>query len=251
MPTFLTWFLAIAGAIVTTDALLRLGTLVYRRTVGKRKFARLKLSRLGTNANINYFSSILGQPVLTMRHSEELTEHVFIDKLYYVQAIVTESGTVKFYTVTVRDKRLRCTVPLPNEGRYTFDAPSLKIRVGSDTFAIIRWKPNSVIASLGARRAWYIETYYLGNPMNYQTLTLSWNDAGFGSWPPLEPLLKDFGYVVDSATTDKYLSSDATLRLRPTIRFNSFGFTAPHQDLKDDRSLLGVDGDQVRVVPQP
>ena len=93
-------------------------------------FARLKLSRLGANANISYFTSILGQPVLTMQHSEELTEHVFIDKLYYVQAIVTESGTVKFYTVTVRDKRLRCTVPLPNEGRYTFDAPSVKIRLG-------------------------------------------------------------------------------------------------------------------------
>lgn len=53
-----------------------------------------------------------------MHHSEELTEYVSIDKLYYVQVIVTESGTVRFYTVIVRDKWLGCIVPLPNEGRY-------------------------------------------------------------------------------------------------------------------------------------
>lgn len=250
MPSFLIWFVTIAGAIVTIDSLLSIGALAYRRSVGERKFARQKLSRLGANANISYFSSILGQPVLTMQHSGALTEHVFIDKLFYVQAIVTESGTVRVYTVTVRDKRLGCIVPLPNEGRYTIDAPSIKIRIGRDTFGSMPWVPNSVIASLGARRAWYVETYYLGNPMNYQTLTLSWNDAGFGSWPPLEALLKDFGGVVDSTTTEKYLSSDATLRLRPAIGFNSYGFTAPHQDLKDDRSFLGVDCDQVRVIPQ-
>jgi hypothetical protein len=249
LPIFLTWFLVIAGAIVTIDSLLRIGTLAYRRTIGKRKFARQKLSRLGANAHISYFISILGQPVFIMQHSEELTEHVFIDKLYYVQAIVAKSENVRFYTVTVRDKRLRCVVPLPNEGRYTLDAPSVKIGIGRDTFGTIGWEPTTVLASLGARRAWYAETYYLGNPMNYQTLILSWNDAGFGSWPPLEALLKDFSNVIDSTNTERYLRSDTTLRLRPAIQFNSYGFTAPHETPKDDQVYLGVDSDKVRVIP--
>ncbi len=184
-----------------------------------------------------------------MQHSEELTEHVFIDKLYYVQAIVAKSENVRFYTVTVRDKRLRCVVPLPNEGRYTLDAPSVKIGIGRDTFGTIGWEPTTVLASLGARRAWYAETYYLGNPMNYQTLILSWNDAGFGSWPPLEALLKDFSNVIDSTNTERYLRSDTTLRLRPAIQFNSYGFTAPHETPKDDQVYLGVDSDKVRVIP--
>lgn len=248
MPRLLTSVLTIAGGIVTLAALWNLGIQAYRRTFGKRRFARQKLFRLETNTNLSYFSSILGPPALTIKHSEKCTKHIFIDKFYYVQAIVKEE-TVKIYTVTVRDKKLRCIVPLPGKGRYTKGASSVKIQIGRATFGSFPEPPQSVIGFKGARRAFYIETYYFGNPMNYQTLILSYNDAGFGSWPPVEELLKDFGYRVDSSKIDEYLESDSDLRLRGGIHFNSYGFTAPHQIVPDDTDLLGVDGDQVRVIP--
>ena len=137
---------------------------------------------------------------------------------------------------------------MPNEGLYTEGAPSLKLKIGRSVFESIPWEPQSVMGFLGARRGGYIETYYLGNPMNYQTLILSCNDVGFGPWPPLKELLKDFGYV-NSSNTIEYLKSDTTLSLRGGISFNSYGFTAPHQAVPDNPALLGVDGDQVRVIP--
>lgn len=77
-----------------------------------------------------------------------------------------------------------------------------------------------------------METYDLGNPMNYQTLVLSCNDASFGSLPPLEAVLKDFGYVIDSPKIAEYLKSDTTLRLGGEIRFNGYGFTSPYEGVR-------------------
>ena len=136
--------------------------------------------------------------MLATQQSEDRIKYVFIDKLFYVQAITSGRGTVQYYAVTIRDRRFKVDVPLPNGGRYTFNDPPVKIRLGLSTFGSVPWKPESVIASLGARRAWYGEDYYLGNPMNCQRLMLIWNDAGFGPWPPLKQLLSDFGYTVTS-----------------------------------------------------
>src|SRR5207248_10474793 len=103
---------------------------LYRRTLGRRRDRYGRLARLGTNGQISFFSSVLGEPP-AMRRTEQSTgthyddagdsylepktwiECVWIDRDFYVHTIADEDETVHAYSVTTRSKHFRPTFRQP------------------------------------------------------------------------------------------------------------------------------------------
>src|SRR5690606_33020950 len=85
---------------------------------------------LGTNAQVSFFSSVLGEPPAMRRTVEGAMtrydntgnhyleprtwiECVWIDRDYYIHALADEDETIHAYSVTTRSKRFRPTFRQP------------------------------------------------------------------------------------------------------------------------------------------
>jgi hypothetical protein len=129
---------SVLGAAAALYALWSAARGRYRETIGRRSDRYRRLARLGTEAQLSFFVSVLGEPP-AMRHtvvkddyveliapgdpdfdpdSEEtelqerlltkvFTESTFIDRDYYVQALCDQDETVLAFSVTTRSKRFR------------------------------------------------------------------------------------------------------------------------------------------------
>jgi hypothetical protein len=166
---------AILGAIVAAIALSAVGREVYLRTVGRRWDRYRRLRRLGTEAQLDFFAAVLGEPpairrtitkddyleylsradpaydpdgseVQTREVRRSFTECFFIDRDYYVQTISDADGTVLAYSVTSRSRRFRPRLEVPtrpplrtrwkNKGRSRREEGKvLKVRLMSTRFA--------------------------------------------------------------------------------------------------------------------
>jgi hypothetical protein len=196
---------ALLGAI----ALIGLGWGFYRRTLGRRRDRYGRLARLGTNAQISFFSSVLGEPP-AMRRTEEATvtryddngnaylepkawtECVWIDRDFYVHAVADEDETIQAYSVTTRSKRFRPRFRQP--GAFSVDRGRIarvlrrpdyklhpKIKLGRTRFHELG-RPEQAAAWIGAHNVHYFEAYWGANPGYYQHFVYSINDAGYGAW---------------------------------------------------------------------
>jgi hypothetical protein len=56
-------FGTLVGAVVAAIAVARGVQTLYRRTIGRRRDAYRRLERLGTNAQVAFFSAVLGEPL--------------------------------------------------------------------------------------------------------------------------------------------------------------------------------------------
>lgn len=207
MPRIAEIFTALLGAIALAGFVRGL----YRRTLGRRRDWYARLSRLGTNASLAFFSSVLGQPAMERTFVSNVTryddsgapspvpttfkEAVWIDRDFYVHALADAvDETVHAYSVTTRSKRFHPTFRSPGGyGRepnwlwrlfgkeYRFEAnPAVKL--GKTRFAGLG-RPQQAAAWIGAHNWHYFEPYYFGNPGNYQYFVYSVNDAGVGTPP--------------------------------------------------------------------
>ncbi len=160
-------YLALAGTILGAGAALLVVSAairgLYRRTVGRRRDRYRRLSRLGNRAQVDFFTSALGDPPVIRRNIEgqkldhklfqEMEEQevvewedppllkvtyiecFWVDRDYYVQAIADEDETVLSWSVTTRSKRFKpkfIGVPKPSWRARR----RLKKEVGVD------WKPH-------------------------------------------------------------------------------------------------------------
>jgi hypothetical protein len=214
----LDWFARvgeISAALVAAGAVLGFAWTVYRRTLGRRGDRYGRLARLGTNAQISFFSSVLGEPPAMRRTVESAITHyddagnhyleprnwiecVWIDRDFYVHTVADEDETIHAYSVTTRSKRFRPTFRQP--GHWWIDRGSLgrllhlpqtkphpKIKLGKTRFHGLGW-PEQAAAWIGAHNEHYFEAYGGGNPGLYQCFVYSINDAGYGAgnagWDP-------------------------------------------------------------------
>lgn len=132
---------ALTGAISASLVILSALRALLERTIGRRRKAYRRLARLGTGAQVPFFSSALGEPpaiqytvlkedymVLldrddpgwdpekfqTKPEPREFKISVFIDRDYYVQAVADGDQTVLAYSVTTRSRRFRPSIwPVP------------------------------------------------------------------------------------------------------------------------------------------
>jgi hypothetical protein len=133
---------AILGGVVAAIALSAAVRDIYLRTVGRRRDRYRRLRRLGTEAQLDFFAAVLGEPPAIRRTitktdfleylgsgdpgydpdrpefqmrevSRDLTECFFIDRDYYVQTISDADETVLAYSVTSRARRFRPRLEVP------------------------------------------------------------------------------------------------------------------------------------------
>jgi hypothetical protein len=198
----------ILTAVVAAVALLGLAWGLYRRTLGRRRDRYGRLARLGTNAQVSFFSSVLGEPP-AMRRTEESPvtrfdgegspypepktwiEAVWIDRDFYVHAVADEDETIHAYSVTSRSKRFRPTFRQPGAslvkrgvlGRILrlseIKLHHPKIKLGKTRFHDLG-RPEQAASWIGAHNAHYFEAYWGGNPGHYQWFVYGINDAGHG-----------------------------------------------------------------------
>ena len=274
-----------AGAILTLDALLRLFGGLWRRTGGRWRHARAQLARLAANADIGYFDEVLGAPFLKRQHvllagSPRLAvdqhsvagvrEYIYVGLGFYVQAVTEGNDRVIAYTVTMRNARLKAKVPVPNLGIFTSDGEPVELELGSSRFADVPWTAGDVYADVGAHNFAYRESYYLANPGNYQSLVLSWNDAGVGRFVSDLDIVTRLARDLDDnrarlrstssrETTEDYapeiieafLGSEAGKAIRAELEINSYTLTAPHVQVDPSLPIYGVDVNDVRVLDRP
>jgi hypothetical protein len=201
----------IMGGVVAAIALAGLVRSRYRRTLGRRRDAYERLSRLGTGVTLEFFTSVLGGPPAVKRQvtsnvpelidgtdkfqrvPKDFWECFYIDRNYYVQVISDEHETVFSFSITTRRKRFnpvfhgtpypswweRVQMRVRSRARYE---PLFKVKLGKTHFAEIQaWGPPKKVSSwLAARIATYSEIRYFGNPGYYQTYVFTASTAGAG-----------------------------------------------------------------------
>ena len=121
----------VVGLSIGAVTLLGFARSWFRRTIGRRRDRYARLRRLGINAQLAFFTSVLGEPPAVRRtmmvqmpdYEAEMpedadweewehpiagfafTECFFIDRDYYVQTISDHDDTVVAFSVTTRNRR--------------------------------------------------------------------------------------------------------------------------------------------------
>jgi hypothetical protein len=199
----------ILTALLAAIALFGIAWGVYRKSFGRRRDRYSRLGRLGTNAQISFFSSVLGDPP-AMRRTENATltrfdddgnayrvrkkwkECVWIDRDFYVHAVADEDDTIHAYSVTTRSKRFHPSFRQPGArliergrvGRWLRlkdYKPNPKVKLGKSRFHLLG-RPELAASWIGAHNLHYFEAYRPGNPGLYQDFVYGINDAGYGAW---------------------------------------------------------------------
>lgn len=140
-------------------------TTFYDKTFQTNRYWEKTLNQLSVEANLSYFISKLGDPVISNNFGDNYREDIYINKLFYVTAFVQDSKKVEFYTITVRNKDFH---------PYIKDAD---IRLGVTPFAQIKGNPDMTGYFPGIHDFYYEEIYYRGNPGNYLTYVYATSNA--------------------------------------------------------------------------
>lgn len=297
-----------------------------RTTIGRRRDHYRRLSRLGTNAQLAFFNSVLGQPpayrrtftaaVTTLasdphgadayvtrialfarefadlgiaddsepegdgapRAADEadfdlvqlpvqMSEVIWVDRDYYVQALVDSDESVLAFAVTTRHRRFRPRYEGPSPPSWLdrtrflhsfrrgshagFRQPLLRVKLLKTRFAEFD-RPRAVYANLGLRRFNYAEAHWYGNPGAYQHFVLAWNDSGASSgWPDPSLIFGEGIGVFRSgawAAETHHLSADEVLKFRRQSSFNTYAVVGPRFHIEDFPVSFGPDLDEVRTI---
>jgi len=246
---FISVVLVILSSLITITAGSGLLRDFYKETIGYKGGQIEIVESLTAGTNIGYFNNILGAPVFVNNYGTS-TEHIYVNKYYYVQAVTNREGNVEFYSVTTRRKNFNPEFKL---GGWTVDGPTKTIRLGKSTFSEVdEIEKNNVTvlySIMGAHNSFYTEGYWHGNPNNYQSYFISQNESGYLNTRPVKNVeLKPETFLESSVIEDNEI-----LDFRKNAVINTFTTTAPMLipskiDLSPGEILLGPDYNQVRVM---
>lgn len=219
-----------------------------------------QIDALATETNVNYFKSILGEPIYENQgRSQGIKEYIFVNRYFYVQAITTAEDKVLAYSVTTRDSHFNPKVPLYDLqlGKSTFE--DLGIHTASSS-------PDLVISYLGAHDLFYTEGYWGGNPHGYQTFFFSMTMSGYTNYdnyttvpdyesPNLLGGFKSLFGNIESTTSFPKVVLDYWQRNTNTINtytilgpFVSFADIASIRDGSPYFYIFGPDYNQIRLL---
>ena len=225
----------------------------YQGTLGYRSQWTNILSKLSADTNITYFQNLIGNPVFVNKMENGDSEYIFVNNLFYVQAITDKDQRVLAYSVTTRSKDFNPSlkfVAMSFGEVEDFRTPTVVL--GKTTFSelgkILAWAPINIVSYLGAHDYFYSEEYRFGNPGNYQTFFFAQNQAGYVNNVYPAPALLPVDYNHVSST---YPGIQA---YRDRAIINTYTVTAPFigpKEMSNDDSrtlILGPDYNQVRIL---
>jgi hypothetical protein len=270
-----------AAALLTVGAALREW---YRRTLGRRRDRYERLARLGTQAHLTFFESVLGEPP-AMRKTKEATveeyapdlqatigverefiECIFIDRDYYVLVVCDEEETVLAFSVTTRSKRFRPRFTFPPRpdllGRRRWKKrvgqpyrPFFDIKLGKSRFADLPNEPQRPRIGIehGARTYSYTELFGYGNPSHYQSFGFTASSAVAGAIGPLVKVSMKIGRGWGHTYPDDDLDAETTdlmTKVRRETVITTFTVLGPSiHGPENYPSTFGPHGDEVRTLP--
>jgi len=225
----------------------------YEKSIGYKGKLLENISQLSADVHIGYFTEILGNPVFVNNYDERihidqesiktnLTEYIFVNKYYFVQALTDSQGKVVVYTVTTR--------------KADFNPKFKEIELGKTKFKDLgQAVDGNIISYLGAHNFYYHETYWGANPGNYQTSIYALNGAGYAG---LEEELESYTVLPPfKKSGEKILLTDPEIKkFRNNATINTYGVSAPQvffrenfrENLNDFR--FGPDYNQIRILPR-
>jgi hypothetical protein len=211
----------------------------YRRTIGSKRHQIAKRGRLAAGVNISFFENYLGPPAFITKIPAG-KEYIFVHQNYYVQGITNEDDSVLAFFVTTRKSGFNPSFIVL--GAYSKNGKPFRVKLGKTKFQKLSdlGKPDKCFYSLGAHRFSYYETWYFGNPGNYQTFFFALSDAGYARLEALLPI--DMQGAVS-------IHEPKLIKFRRETFINTYGITTPHflgNEL--DEVSIGPDHDQVRIL---
>ncbi len=133
-----------------------------------QKHAEDSLGQINSGVSIRYVESLFGVPIVERKIAKgKLTENLFSFNKFYLQVIFDESGTVRFYAVTSKDKNFRPALPYIGEtlGSFTFGKSSIN-------------RDGILYSNKSSKFYEYAEYGEIGFPANYRKLYLAFNPMG-------------------------------------------------------------------------
>lgn len=225
---------ALLTGVVAALGLLALIRQGWARSLGRAIHAKRTLERLTPACGLEHFTSKLGEP-RTRRREGEYIEWLWIDDLYYVQAIaaVDDEDSVTRFAVTSRRTWFRPTLRITNH-EYKLHHTTFE-EVSPD-------QPSWINAQVGANRFGFSQATYLANPGHYQTVIVAMNDAA--------PTRRSGD--ITALPSGRYGSDDplpASIEpYRATTMINTYSVTAPLTDAEDPFPI-GPDKRTTRIFP--
>lgn len=238
-------FLVVAGTAIAAK---------YRRTIGSRRHIASQLNQLACGVTREYVNGLLGVPAFHRRLTDEVEEFVYRTPHAWVQILTNMDGDVARVAITATDRKFKFRTTC-----LTFRHLSIRLLKDSFTAATESGSaPEGVSISIGARRFSYAESFYFGNPGNYQHYVLAYNDAGsdgdadFGSLSASGITSSAEGALLrpsESPAGSSLWDNPAVQSFRRNSRPNTLIWSGP---LDQGEILavppLGVDKDYVRVL---
>lgn len=214
-----------------------LGRLLGRTPYMQRRRANAAIAGLNTGVQRRVFEAALKHESISARRCGGFTEHIYRDRLYYVQAVSDDADNVVAYAVTTRSQQFNPSLATAPEGNY----PRVEVTLGRTYYADIDFPPERVSGLLGARRGFYVEYFYFGNPGHYREFAFARNDAGTLLGPP--PINVEF-----PSGDDAFAPSSEHASFRENTTPNTFAVTAPYVGFNDLPTDIGPDADLLSAL---
>lgn len=215
----------------------------WRKTAGRGLHARRCLRKRAANYDVSFFSAVLGAHA-TKRRQGDLTEWVWVDDLYYVQAVSDLDGSVFRWAVTTRRQRFR-----PRFVMAALSGNPIAVTLNKTRFSELGSTVEQVHGGLGARRWSYSEQHYFGNPGNYQRFFAAISDTAWartGDVVAMSKALAERAAKRGGASTVVDREPMRTFRVESAP--NTYGEAAPRWASFPDHFSVGPDQDHIRVI---
>jgi hypothetical protein len=175
--------------------------------------------------------------------------HIYRSRYSYVFATApNKDDSVDAFSITVRRDNFKLSIT-----RVTND--QLNTTLPKTSFLDIIAEPNGRRYLIGANRLGYAESYYLGNPGNYQTYVLAFNDIGAGNFSPLSDVYSFSEGQLANIDKEEELpsppSGDPLFQFREKLKPNTLAVVGADVDMRVIVSYLSVGVDKLDVIHIP
>jgi hypothetical protein len=164
------WMIILISSIITIlVALVGFFGWLNEKIQYKRHYLK-KISLLALGTPIDYFKTLLGDPVFINKVSD-YDEYIFVNYYFYVQALVDSNRKVVLFSITTKEKRFN---PVLNISDINVVLGKTKFSEVGELEKIITHPGNHGGLST------YSELHYFGNPGHYLKYVFSINENGCG-----------------------------------------------------------------------
>jgi hypothetical protein len=212
----------------------------YLSSFWKTQAGYKKVARLNVNTQIDNYEEILGKPFLINKRASH-KEYLFIDELFYVQAVANEADQVVMYSITTRSPKFRPKIRTPFSDNKEKD---IVVELGRTPLSVINYRPSDINGFISGNMSsfYYNELYWTGNWGGYLTYGFSYNGAGAGKVStPYWPLFS--GLVTQKTLLNRLQKGDSPQFPRGLREFRSKTAINTYTVISDYEPKLDIDND--------